>query len=354
MPVEEAKTLQQTFAVAQAARDIAPADVLRTLLPGLSVHPFQFPSLQHLDERIREGCAAALGVDGLSEASTTAYATAYGRFRAYLTSERLAERFITGQLDEQRRILENWIAWLRMSGANHTTVNTYFRGLHALFTRIARTDGLVDPTALVVAPRPGRPHTRFLTKNALEDVFAFVRNYQWLRGSFVRDRNVASIAMMALGGCRLGEVIRLDVADVDLSAGTIRVKKGKGRRGGKPRTVYMPPALHAALRVYLAARAHRDLATPRLLVSAFRDAEIRAGTIRRLCRTITDRTGIKVAPHLLRHTAATLMRQSGVVDRLAMDQLGHASLVALQRYSHVANGELREAITKVDVDIGIA
>lgn len=325
---------------------------LEKVIPGLRVRPFQFASLEHLDERVVTACANALQVDGLSEASATAFRTAYGRFRTFLVAAGETSRFVRGDMDEQRALIDQWIAWLRSGGANHTTINTYFRGLHGIFARVAVAAGSIDPTALVRAPRPGRPHVRFLTRHALEDVFTFVRNYQWLGGRFVAARNIAIIAMMALGGCRLGEVIRLEVSDIDITERTIRIKKGKGRRGGKPRVVYMPSPLQAALQTYLAARAQRSLASSSLFVWATNDASIRAGTIRRLCRTITQRTGIAVAPHLLRHTAATLMRQSGVSDRLAMDQLGHTSLAALQRYSHVSNGELREALKNVDVDMG--
>lgn len=335
-----------------ARSPVTDARFLEKVIPGLRVRPFQFASLQHLDESVVTACSNALQVDGLSEASAAAFRTAYGRFRTFLVNAGETSRFVRGNLEEQKQLIERWIAWLRSGGANHTTINTYFRGLHGIFARVAIADGSIDPTALVRAPRPGRPHVRFLTRSALEDVFTFVRNYQWLGGSFVTSRNVAIIATMALGGCRLGEVIRLEVSDIDPAERTIRIKKGKGRRGGKPRVVYMPSPLQAALQTYLAARAQRSLAAPNLFVWATCDASIKAGTVRRLCRTITQRTGITVAPHLLRHTAATLMRQSGVPDRLAMDQLGHASLVALQRYSHVSNGELREALKMVDVDIG--
>ena len=330
-----------------------PAELLRNLVPGLSLRPFQFPSLQHLDERVESACADGLTVEGLSPATTEAYRTAYGRLRLFLVETATAERFLRGNLEEQRQVFEGWIAWIRTSGANHTTVNTYFRNLHGVIIRIARRDGLVDPTALVVAPAPGRPYVRFLTKPTLEEVFAFVRNYQWCGGEFARDRNLAMLAVMALGGCRLGEVVRMEVADVNLGERTIAIKKGKGRRGGKPRTVYMPFALQAALDLYLTRRKARDLVTTTLFVATSADRPIQADTVRRLCSRITTRTGIKVAPHMLRHTAATLMRQSDIADRLAMDQLGHASLVALQRYSHVANGELKQAITKIDVDIGV-
>jgi integrase/recombinase XerC len=314
--------------------------------------PFQFPSLQHFDARFAVATKRAVEVEGISPKSAASYRSAHRRFRSYLRETRSARKFLDGQLPHQQRVLEGWIAWLRVRGANHTTVNTYWRSLHAPIARIAREDGMLDPTRYVSTPKPGKSMVRFLPRPALEKVFRFVRNYQWPHGAFERTRNVALIAVMALGGCRRGEVLSLEIADVDLDARTIRIKRGKGPRGGKPRVVCMPPSLVAAMAAYFIEREQRNLATPRVFVSTKGDEPIGEKTIRRLCTFITSMTDIHVAPHMLRHTCATLMRQAGIADRLSMDQLGHSRLEVLQRYSHVAPGERQQAIAHFDIDFG--
>jgi site-specific recombinase XerD len=290
-------------------------------------------------------------VEGLSAKTIMGWRSAYSRLRAYLrlSSE---ERFLRGDLEIQIQTLLNWIGWLRENGANHTTVNTYWRALHALFVRIARADAAADPTSYIAAPRPGRPAPRFLPRQALEDVFGFVRNHQWHGGEFEQRRNVAVLATMALGGCRLGEVLRLEVSDVRINESAILIQKTKGMHGGKHRTVYMAPALVAAMAEYLSVRKKRQLSTRSLFVAVRKDRGMAHIAIRRLCAFVTARTGVKIAPHMLRHTCATLLRQAGIADRLAMEQLGHSSLLALQRYSHVVNGELRREIAKVQIDFG--
>lgn len=318
---------------------------------ALQFLPFQFPSLQHLDERVAQAIRRAGEVSGLSFKTTAAYRSAYRYFRAYLRTTGGERAFLSGQLLDQRRMLEGWIASLRAQGVSHTTVNTYWRGLHGAFVRIAREDNLVTPTQYVETPPPGKSLPRFLTRPALEDVFRFVRNFQWPGGPFERARNIAVIAVMALGGCRRGEVLAMQVEDVDCTEGTIRIKRGKGPRGGKPRIICMPPALAASMTTYMEVRADRKLATDRVFVSVGADSAIAEVTIRRLCRLITAKTGIRVAPHLLRHTCATLMRQAGITDRLSMDQLGHSSLGVLQRYSHVAPGERQQAMARFEFDL---
>jgi integrase/recombinase XerD len=338
-----------------AAAQLILAGIGNTLpFPALTTLPFQFPSLQHLDERLRETLRRAEEVDGLSSKTTAAYRASYRQFRRYLRETNRNHLFLGGQAQSQVRVLEDWIAWLRARGVSYTTVNTYWRSLHAPFARIAREDGLLVPTSLVQTPKPGRTLPRFLTRNALSDVFRFVRNYQWGGGLFERARNTALLATMALAGCRLGETLRLQVEDVDIESPTptIHIKHGKGRNGGKPRVICMPPALVAAMATYLDIRRDRGLATDRVFVSVQGDQPIAVVTVRRLCRVITEKTGIKVAPHLLRHTCATLMRQEGVTDRLSMEQLGHSSLAVLQKYSHVAPGERSAAIARISVDLG--
>lgn len=325
-----------------------------TYLERAALLPFQFPSLQHFFERAEEVYIHARQVEGLSTKTIDGYRATVRRFATYLRDTRTEIAFLGGQLPAQTRVLEDWIAWLRSAGANHTTVNHYWRTLHAVLHRIARADGVVLPTSFVPTPRPGRAHPRFLSRTALEDVFAFVRNHDWTFGSFERTRNIALIAVMSLGGLRLGEVLRLEFGDIDLVEGRIRVRNGKGTNGGKDRTVYMASVLRTALAAYVDARRKRQATTTKLFLSTRGGGPMARVAVRRFCTIVTTRSGIKIAPHMLRHTCATLLRQTGIPDRLAMDQLGHASLHVLQRYSHVENGELQREISRlaIDVDMG--
>lgn len=314
--------------------------------------PFQFPSLEHLDERIAAVLQRAEAVEGLSAKTTAGYRSAYRRFRAYLAETSVQHVFLAGQVQEQTRIMEGWVAWLRAHEANHTTVNTYWRCLHAPFARIARQDGCVDPTTFLRTPKPGKPNTEFLTRRALDRVFRFVRNYQWPGGEFERARNVALLAVMALGGCRKGEVLRLRVEDVNCEANTIRIVLSKGPNGGKTRTICMLPALNRALAAYLAERQQREVVTDRLFVCVKKDDPIGDITLRRFCAFVSMKTDIHVAPHMLRHTCATILRQEGVPDRLSMEQLGHTTLSVLQRYSHVEPGERQRVMSRLNLDFG--
>jgi integrase/recombinase XerC len=75
--------------------------------------------------------------------------------------------------------------------------------------------------------------------------------------------------------------------------------------------------------------------------------------VQHIFRGISRALGTSVTPHALRHTYATLLRQAGVPDRIAMDLLGHSSLQMLQRYSHVYNCEREAAAGRLVLDIDV-
>ncbi len=59
--------------------------------------------------------------------------------------------------------------------------------------------------------------------------------------------------------------------------------------------------------------------------------------------------GRKITPHMLRHTAATLLIEGGLDIRFVQRLLGHASIATTQIYTHVTDTALRAALERVDV-----
>ena len=161
------------------------------------------------------------------------------------------------------------------------------------------------------------------------------------------------IGLMVLAGLRIGELPRLLCADLNPENRTIKIRAGKGPDGGKDRTAYMTPQLQAMVVSYLDARKRAHRTHPEFLTDARRDRSISTKPVRRLCEIISRAMKVPFSPHALRHTYATLLRQSNVPDRVAMDLLGHTSLAMLQRYSHVFEGEHQREAAKLHLDIGL-
>jgi len=321
---------------------------------AVPMRPLQFPSLEHLDDAVARTLDTAKTTEGLQPATLIWMRAAYASFRKFLRDARVDRRFLGGQLDDQLALLPDWIGWMRgrPRPISQTGINTYWRGLDSLFRRLAQERGLLNPLEWLDPPRAGRHIPRSLTRKAAETMVTFIQHYQW-RSRLEQRRNLLIVALMLLAGLRRQEVLRLNVGDVDLDQGTLCIRDSKGRFGRKTRTAYMPPQLRRLMEAYLAARRSADRSHAALLTSISGDRRIGISTLRRLFAIISEKTGIHVTPHALRHTTALLLREAGVADRISMDLLGHSSLRMLQHYSAVFDGEhLREAAKlQLDVDL---
>jgi site-specific recombinase XerD len=140
------------------------------------------------------------------------------------------------------------------------------------------------------------------------------------------------IATLYATALRLGELIHLQISDIDSGRMVIHVRQGKGRI---PRDIALSPALLERLRIYY----RRYKPSPWLFPSRQRVSQpMEERTIRNLCTAASQRTGLKqrVYPHLFRHACATHMLEAGADLRTIQHLLGHASISTTARYLHVS------------------
>jgi integrase/recombinase XerC len=161
-------------------------------------------------------------------------------------------------------------------------------------------------------------------------------------GSAVGVRNRAIVELLYATGIRVAELCAADVEDLDLGTHTLRVM-GKG---GKQRTVpFGAPAARAidawlSMRGQLAGAAIERLGYP--LFVGVRGRRIDQRTVRTLVHRLSQESGVpSIAPHGLRHTAATHVLEGGADLRTVQELLGHSSLATTQRYTHVSVERLR-------------
>jgi len=159
----------------------------------------------------------------------------------------------------------------------------------------------------------------------------------------LRDR--ALVELLYGTGIRVGELVELDVRDLELRAQEIRVM-GKGR---KERVVPIPEQARQALAAWVEVRRDRGLMSgPRFIsLRARREEKPRRLAAREARRILGERAvradlGEHVHPHRLRHSYATHLLDMGADLREIQELLGHSSLSTTQKYTAVSIEHLRE------------
>jgi len=160
------------------------------------------------------------------------------------------------------------------------------------------------------------------------------------REKVLRDR--AILELLYSSGLRVGELVGVNLNELNLDLGIVRVM-GKGR---KERIVPVGVKAIEALKAYLEERGTLKGDEP-IFVNSF-GGRLTSRSVGRLVKKYTRQSGIfrRVSPHSLRHTFATHLLDAGADIREIQEMLGHSSLSTTQRYTHVSMGKLMEVYDK--------
>lgn len=199
-----------------------------------------------------------------------------------------------------------------------------------------------NPTANLDTPqvRPALP--KFLTLEESKELLDAVKKDVQ---SKTRERDYAIITLFLNCGMRLNELCGINLSDTDRELRSLRVL-GKG---AKERIIYLNDACRSALNEYLAVRAlDGEIKDKNALFLSSRHQRISDKTVQWMVYKYLDMAGLgnrRMSTHKLRHTAATLMYQSGEVDvRVLKDILGHEQLNTTQIYTHVSDTQMERAM----------
>ncbi len=241
------------------------------------------------------------------------------------------------------RTLRSWLARQQTQGRARATL-TRRAAAARTFTAWARRSGLadVDVAAELRSPRPQRTLPAVL-KAVEADTLLGASADRAAGDEPVAVRDLAVLELLYAAGIRVGELCALDLDDLDPARRVARVL-GKGR---KERVVpYGVPAERALHR--WTANARPRLAGPGsgpALFLGVRGGRLDPRAVRTLVhRAARDVPGLpELAPHGLRHSAATHLLEGGADLRSVQELLGHASLATTQVYTHVTTERLRQA-----------
>lgn len=175
------------------------------------------------------------------------------------------------------------------------------------------------------------------------EVAAILRQCSRRAPTGVRDR--ALITMMYRAGLRVSEALALRPSDIDMKAGTVRVRHGKG---DKARTVSVGDGALAVVQLWLAARKAAGIPPNggRPLFCTLSGTPLSDGQVRQMLRRRAGRAGVekRVHPHALRHSRAHEMHVDEHVPVGIIQQfLGHSSIAVTDAYlRHIAPADVIE------------
>jgi site-specific recombinase XerD len=184
-------------------------------------------------------------------------------------------------------------------------------------------------------PRP-KPERRLPAVLSPEEVSSLLK-----RPTNLKHR--ALLMVMYSAGLRVGEVIRLRPADLDVSRGLVRVRRGKG---GKDRYTLLANRAMDAIRIYMDACPPSDWLFP----GSRPGRHLTARSVQRVVKRAAAGAGItkEVSTHTLRHSFATHLLEGGTNLRVIQELLGHASARTTQLYTHVAKSALESVRSPLD------
>ena len=200
-----------------------------------------------------------------------------------------------------------------------------------------------NPAINIETPKKKKALPKFLSLEESLSLLNAVKNDKESK-STVRD--YAIITLFLNCGMRVSELVGINVEDVDAKFRSLTVT-GKGN---KQRIVYLNEACRIALAEYVEERlgeSHKSCMSNALFLSS-REQRISVKTVQWMVYKYLELAGLEskhYSVHKLRHTAATLMYQTGNVDvRVLKDILGHEQLNTTQIYTHVSNRSMEEAM----------
>lgn len=319
-----------------------------------------FPSMSEFSEQIQQFAIYKRTIQGCSEKTVNEYMLDLRTFFRYLLAvekgiEIDSEEFYSIDI---REIDADYLAKIKTEQiyeflfyASDSRKNMWsakarklsaIKGLYKYLT-IKKNYFEENPAINIESPKPKKSLPKFLN---LDESLLLLQAILDDSESNTKERDYCIVTLFLNCGMRLSELVGINLNDIDRELRSLRVL-GKGN---KERIIYLNEACKAVLKDYLQLRLspkYENIQTKALFLSRL-NKRISVKTVQWMVYKYLELAGLeakKFSVHKLRHTAATLMYQSGNVDvRVLKDILGHEQLNTTQIYTHVSNENMRSAM----------
>ena len=224
--------------------------------------------------------------------------------------------------------VRGWVAALHRRGLSGKSIQRALSALRTFYRYLLREQAVArNPASGVTAPKSARRLPKTLTADQAARLVALDARDPLV----LRDR--ALLELLYSSGLRLSEVVNLDLSELDLAGGNVRVT-GKGK---KVRDVPVGAKARAALRDWFAVRAQLVDARTLAVFVGRRGKRLGARAVQNRLRlwAVRQGMGVPVHPHMLRHSFASHVLESSGDLRAVQEMLGHANLSTTQIYTHL-------------------
>jgi integrase/recombinase XerC len=229
-----------------------------------------------------------------------------------------------------RETVRGFLAQLHACGVRRSSVARKLAALRSYFRFLIRRDVLkTSPCAGISNPKQDIRHPTVLN---VDQALGLMEASQAPDPRTLRD--MALVELLYGSGLRVSEAVGLDLHDVDLSQGLLRVV-GKG---SKERLAPLTEAARERLGRYLEQRrAFGSVPEEQAVFLGLRGKRMHRREALRIVDKLAVKVGIAqhISPHVLRHSFGTHLLQAGADLRSVQELLGHARLSTTQRYTHL-------------------
>ena len=283
---------------------------------------------------------------GFSRNTSEAYRNDLGQFYQFFQDHNKTE--INGSSPWRLvdlEMLNKYISDLRGNkGYRDTTTARKVAALKSFFGFLTESGTVTeDPTQSLSSPRVGRS----LPKALSQDEVVRLLDMASRSGSNEGRRDAAILELLYATGLRVGELVSLNLQNVDLNDSYIRC----WGKGSKERIVYMYPKALAEIKSYLHKSRPGLLGTQKSQTALFinhRGQRLTRQWVWNRMKSYGEKAHLsqRITPHTLRHSFATHLLQNGASLRHVQELLGHSSISTTQVYTHLTDGYLHREYEK--------
>lgn len=236
--------------------------------------------------------------------------------------------------------LRRFLAELKRKGRAKRTIVRKLGAIRSFFRFLSQEKHIkTNPTDSVFTPKLDKQLPEFLD---IRKMLELITSPSTKDAPGLRDR--ALLEVLYSTGIRVGELVGLNLEDIDLIGGVIRVR-GKGK---KERIALLGTEAQRAIRNYQQKR-HPDGKSPSGAVFLNKSGRrLSDRSVRRIINKYVRQCGIelKISPHSIRHSFATHLLNNGADLRSVQELLGHKNLSTTQIYTHLSLRRIREMYSK--------